>query len=115
MSLRLVHADELVNDPSPEVCVELVLNLLHGVGGSDAVICADPMRMTPADLLRLRMESDRALEGIRAEVTRAEIAWQRHVGRWYEEGRIAVDSGDPDTSLLQRVLEGLRRQVLVPD
>ncbi len=29
---------------------------------------------------------------------RAEIAWQRHVGRWYEDGRIAVESRDPDVT-----------------
>ncbi|WP_328550185.1 hypothetical protein [Streptomyces sp. NBC_00366] len=114
MSLRLMHDDELVDDPSPEACVELVFGPLHEPGGSDAVICAKPLRMTPADLLRLHMESELVLREIRAEATRAEIAWQQRVGRWYEEGRIAVESRDPDTALLQRVLEGLRRQVLVP-
>jgi hypothetical protein len=109
-----VHADELVDDPSPEACVELALSPLHEPGGSDAVICAEPLRMTPADLLRLHMESELVLREIRAEATRAQIALQRHVGRWYEDGRIAVESRDPDVTLLQRVLEGLRRQVLVP-
>jgi hypothetical protein len=109
-----VHADELVDDPSPEACVELVLSPLPGPGDWDGETCAEPLRMTPADLLRLHMESDLVLGEIRAEATRAQIALQRHVGRWYEDGRIAVESRDPDVTLLQRVLEGLRRQVLVP-
>ena len=112
VSLRLMHAEELMDDPSPEACVELTLLPLRSTSGPDAEIFAEPLRITPADLLRLHLESDLALGEIRAEVRQAEIEYRRRLGRWYEEGRDAAESREPEVSLLVRVLEGLRRQVL---
>ncbi|WP_228449684.1 hypothetical protein [Streptomyces alkaliterrae] len=66
------------------------------------------LRLTPSDLVRLRTEADLALDEIRAEVLRAEATWCQVIGRWFEEGRAAVDSFTPDVALLTRVLEGLR-------
>ncbi|MEV5953781.1 hypothetical protein AB0M11_08390 [Streptomyces sp. NPDC051987] len=116
ISLRLMRADELVDDPSPDACVEVTLSpsAPRPAGDPDAVAFAEPLRITPADLLRLHMESNLALGEIRAEARRADIAWQRHLGRWYEEGRAAVEAGEPEVTLLRRVLDGLRRQVLTP-
>ncbi|MFC8699620.1 MULTISPECIES: hypothetical protein [Streptomyces] len=51
---------------------------------------------------------------IRAEVMQAEITWQKALGHWYEEGRAAVESREPDVALLARVLEGLRKKDLAP-
>ncbi|MFE7460595.1 hypothetical protein ACPEIF_11665 [Streptomyces sp. NPDC012600] len=51
---------------------------------------------------------------IRAEVVRAELAQQAALGRWYEEGRAAVESREPDVALLARVLDGLRKQTPAP-
>lgn len=114
MSLRLMQAEELVNDPSSEACVELTLDPLGSMSDLDAAIFAEPLRMTPADLVRLHLESSLTLDAIRAEAIRAEIAWQRGLRRWYEDGRVAVESREPEVALLVRVLEGLRRQVLAP-
>ncbi|WP_328756814.1 ATP-grasp ribosomal peptide maturase [Streptomyces sp. NBC_00271] len=107
-----MQAEELVNDPSREACVELTLDPLGSMSDLDAAIFAEPLRMTPADLVRLQLESSLTLDAIRAEAIRVEIAWQRDLRRWYEEGRVAVESGEPEVALLVRVLEGLRRQVL---
>ncbi|MEV7432279.1 hypothetical protein [Streptomyces griseoviridis] len=107
-------AHELVADPNPDACVDITLGPLQSAGACDPPKFAEPLRITPADLLRLRMESDLALGEMRAEVVRADYAWQRHLGRWYAEGREAVEAGEPEAVLLTRVLEGLRRQVLVP-
>ncbi|MEU2773074.1 hypothetical protein ABZ646_09095 [Streptomyces sp. NPDC007162] len=109
-----MRADELVNDPSPDACVEVTLGPLQLADACDSSMFAEPLRITPADLLRLHMESDLALGEIRAEVVRADNAWQRHLGRWYAEGRAAVEAREPEVALLTRVLEGLRRQVLAP-
>ncbi|WP_150135581.1 hypothetical protein [Streptomyces hyaluromycini] len=109
-----MQSDELVDDPSPDACVEVTLSPLRPAGDPDSAVFAEPLRITPADLLRLHMESDLALGEIRAEAHRADIAWQRRLGRWYEEGRAAVEAGEPEVTLLRRVLDGLRRQVLTP-
>ncbi|MFK4099635.1 hypothetical protein ACI2L1_06070 [Streptomyces sp. NPDC019531] len=101
-----------MDDPSPEACVELTLVPFRSTSDPDAEISAEPLRITPADLLRLHLESDLALGEIRAEVRQAEIEYRRRLGRWYEEGRAAAESREPEVSLLVRVLEGLRRQVL---
>jgi hypothetical protein len=114
VSVRLMDADELMDDPSPEACVELAICPLRSTSDSDTAICAEPLRITPADLLRLHMESDLALREIRAEATKAEIEYQQRLGRWHEEGRAAVESKVPEVTLLVRVLEGLRQQSLAP-
>ncbi|MGW6235402.1 hypothetical protein ACWGBX_13255 [Streptomyces sp. NPDC055037] len=64
--------------------------------------------------MRLRMEAELVLGEIRVEVMRAEIAWEKALGGWYEEGRAAVESRQPDAALLVRVLECLRKKDLVP-
>ncbi len=114
MSLRLMDADELVDDPSPEACVELTLGPFRATSDPGTEIFAAPLRITPVDLLRLHMESDLALGEIRAEATRAETEYQRRLSRWHEEGRAAVEGREPEVTLLVRVLEGLRRQVVAP-
>ncbi|MFD8724313.1 hypothetical protein ACFV2H_41740 [Streptomyces sp. NPDC059629] len=109
-----MRADELADDPSPDACVEVTLGSLIPTDEFDSAVFAEPLRITPADLLRLHIESDLALGEIRAEAVRADIAWQRHLGRWYDEGRAAVEASEPEVTLLRRVLDGLRRQVLAP-
>jgi hypothetical protein len=37
------------------------------------------MRISPADLIRLRIEAELALDEVRAEVMKAEIAWERRL------------------------------------
>lgn len=106
-------ADELVDDPSPEACVELIiLGATCSRSAPETAAFAEPLRVTPADLLRLHMESARVLGEIRGEATRAEIECQRRLDRWFEDGRAAVVSREPEVALLARLLEGLRRQVL---
>lgn len=113
MFLRLVPADELVDDPSPEACVELIiLGPMCSTSDDETATFVEPLRVTPADLLRLRMEAALVLGEIRAEATRADIEYQRRLDRWFEDGRVAVGSGEPEIALLALVLEGLRRQPL---
>ncbi|MGW0775730.1 hypothetical protein ACWD01_19245 [Streptomyces sp. NPDC002835] len=73
------------------------------------------MRISPADLIRLRIEAELALDEVRAEVMKAEIAWERALGEWYEEGRAAIESREPDVTLVARILECLRKEDLVPE
>ncbi|GAA3837295.1 hypothetical protein GCM10022206_89280 [Streptomyces chiangmaiensis] len=101
--LRLIASEELVGDPHPDACVELVFGPVP-----DAAACPEPLRITPADLLRLHVETGLVLGEIRAEAQRAENAWEQHLGHWYGDGRLAVEARAPDISLLQRVLAGLR-------
>ncbi|MFI6689063.1 hypothetical protein [Streptomyces sp. NPDC050485] len=93
--------DELHGDPSR--CVELSLEHIRVEDGHLTV------RLAPADIVLLRMETESVLDAMRAEVIRAEIAWETALGEWYEEGRAAVESREPDTALLARVLEALHR------
>lgn len=91
-----MSADELVEDPSPEACVELILlGPMCSTGDSETATFAVPLRITPADLLRLHMEAALVLGETRAEVTRAEIEYQRRLDRWFEDGRVAVESREP--------------------
>ncbi|MET8946625.1 hypothetical protein ABZX30_24430 [Streptomyces sp. NPDC004542] len=106
-------ADELLDDPSPEACVEInILGPMCSTGGSETAAFAEPLRITPADLVRLHMEAALVLGDIRTEATRSEIEYQRRLDHWFEDGRVAVESREPEIALLTRVLEGLRRQVL---
>ncbi|MFD9630330.1 hypothetical protein [Streptomyces violascens] len=98
--------DELDGDPSR--CVELALENVRVEDGHLTV------RLAPADIVRLRMEAETVLGAMRTEVRRAESAWEMALGEWYDEGRAAVELRKPDTGLLARVLEALRRDVLVP-
>ncbi|MEU1009063.1 hypothetical protein [Streptomyces sp. NPDC005890] len=111
VSLRLLPAEELAGDPWPDACVELAFNPTCMSDEADAVVVPEPVRITPADLVRLRVESGLVLGEIRAEVQRAESAWRQHLGRWYRDGRLAAEARAPDISLLQRVLDGLRNPV----
>ncbi|MFC0844386.1 hypothetical protein ACFH04_11825 [Streptomyces noboritoensis] len=111
-ALRLLPEEELIGDPRPEACVEVSFGPLRPE--RDMVLFPQPVRMTPADLVRLRMEAELVLGEIRAEVLRAEIAWERALGEWYEEGRAAIEARKPDEALLVRVLEGLRRDQFIP-
>ncbi|MEV6551710.1 hypothetical protein AB0M57_23770 [Streptomyces sp. NPDC051597] len=112
LTLRLLPQDELAGDPCPEACIELTFGPLRPE--PDLVVFPEPVRMTPSDLVRLRMETELVLGEMRAEVMRAEIAWERALGEWYEEGRAAIEARRPDTTLLARVLECLRRDQLIP-
>ncbi|MFJ8489462.1 hypothetical protein ACIRBZ_14005 [Streptomyces sp. NPDC094038] len=111
VSLRLLPAEELVGDACPDACVELAFNSSCLSDEADAVVVSEPVRITPADLVRLRVESGLVLGEIRAEVQRAESAWRQHLSRWYRDGRLAAEARAPDISLLQRVLDGLRNPV----
>ncbi|MFE7269958.1 hypothetical protein [Streptomyces sp. NPDC057623] len=108
ISLRLLTSEELVSAPVSDACVELTFGPARPSDEAGAVAVPEPVRITPADLVRLRVESGLALGEIRAEMQRAEIAWREHLSRWYGDGRLAVEARAPDISLLQRVLDGLR-------
>jgi hypothetical protein len=103
LTLRLLPEDELAGVADPERCVELAVP--RRTEGRFAV---RTLRLTPADLARLRTETDLALADIRTEVVRAEAAWHQRLGKWHADGRAAVEAGEPDTALLSRVLERLR-------
>ncbi|WP_254403881.1 hypothetical protein [Streptomyces anulatus] len=47
---------------------------------------------------------------VRAEVMQTELAWRIALGRWYVEGKAAVDSREPDIAFLARILDGLLKQ-----
>lgn len=106
MRLRLLGETELAGDPAR--CVEFALENVRVEDGHLV------LRITPADLVHLRIETDIVLREIRAAAIRAENAWRRALGEWHEEGRAAVEAREPDVALLARVLEGLRRAALVP-
>ena len=108
ISLRLLCREELVGDPCPEACVEVAFEAMGPFSAPETVMFPEPVRITPAALARLRIESERTLGDIRAEVVRAEIAWKRRLGCFHREGRRAVEARVPDTALLERVLDGLR-------
>ncbi|MGV9267425.1 hypothetical protein ACWDRR_22490 [Kitasatospora sp. NPDC003701] len=69
----------------------------------------EPLRITPAELVRLAMEADTVLAEIRAHTRQAEAHWRTALGHWFEEAKAAVQAQTPETALLQRVLEALRR------
>ncbi len=75
---------------------------------TEDTITVRTLRLTPADLVRLRMETDGALADIRTEVRRAEAAWRELLGAWHAEGRAAIEASAPDMALLTRVLDALR-------
>ncbi|MFJ8842425.1 hypothetical protein ACIRFF_05920 [Streptomyces cyaneofuscatus] len=114
ITLRLLSVDELADDPQPEACIEVGFGPMRPSGNPDVIVLPEHLRITPTDLARLRMETELAMGEIRAEVMQAEFAWQTSLDRWYEEGRAAVESRDPDVALLARVLEGLRRKDPTP-
>jgi hypothetical protein len=103
LTLRLLPEDELADVADPERCVELAVPR-----STEDRITVRTLRLTPADLVRLRTETELALADIRNEVMRAEAAWRQRLGKWHAEGRAAVEANEPDTALLSRVLEGLR-------
>ncbi|WP_327255469.1 hypothetical protein [Streptomyces sp. NBC_01244] len=105
MRLRLLDGTELASDPAR--CVEFALDQVRVEDGHLV------LRITPADLVHLRIETDSVLREIRSEALRAEHAWRRALGEWHEEGRAAVEARAPDVALLARVLEALRREALV--
>ncbi|MFE0474022.1 hypothetical protein ACFW2V_20670 [Streptomyces sp. NPDC058947] len=108
ISLRLLPSEELVGDPFPDACVQLAFGPARPSDEVGLVAVPESVRITPADLVRLRVESGLALGEIRAEMQRAEIAWRQQLSRWYDDGRLAVEARAPDISLLQRVLDELR-------
>jgi hypothetical protein len=103
LTLRLLPEGELVGVADPERCVELAVPRR-----TESTITLRALRLTPADLVQLRTETDLALADIRTEVMRAEAAWRELLGEWHAEGRAAVEASEPDVALLSRVLEGLR-------
>jgi hypothetical protein len=109
LTLRLMDAEELDGDRHPERCVELAVPRR-----TEGAITVRTLRLTPADLVRLRVEADAALAEIRTAAMQAEAAWTQTLDRWHEDGRAAVASRTPDVGLLQRVLEALRRPELAP-
>ncbi|MFI1075715.1 MULTISPECIES: hypothetical protein [Streptomyces] len=103
LTLRLLPEDELAGVADPERCVELAVPRR-----TQGRITVRTLRLTPADLVRLRTETDLALADIRTEVMRAEAAWHERLAQWHADGRAAVEATRPDTALLSLVLEGLR-------
>lgn len=114
IALRLLPEEELAADVRREACVEVSFGHVRPAGDPDLLTIPSPLRITPADLVRLRLEAELVLGEMRTEVMRAEIAWREQLGRWYEEGRQAVETREPDIGLLARVLEGLRNKRLAP-
>lgn len=106
LTLRLLPEDELAGVADPERCVELAVSR-----GTEDRITVRTLRLTPADLVRLRTETDVALADIRNEVMRAEAAWRQRLEEWHADGRAAVEANEPDMALLSRVLEVLRASV----
>ncbi|MFJ9886029.1 hypothetical protein ACIQRW_09215 [Streptomyces sp. NPDC091287] len=102
--------EELADDPRPEECVEVAFGPMRPSKNPDLFVIPEPLRITPADLARLRVETELAMGEIRAEVLHAELAWRMALGRWYVKGKAAVDSREPDVALLARILDGLRKQ-----
>ncbi|MFG2844252.1 hypothetical protein ACGF12_13920 [Kitasatospora sp. NPDC048296] len=99
IGVRLVPHGELTEGRSPTRCVEVDL----GSGREE------PLRITPTELVRLVMEADTVLAEIRAHAKQAETQWRTSLGHWFEEARAAVQAQSPETAMLQRVLEALRR------
>jgi hypothetical protein len=109
ISVRLMPAEELTNSFYPDACVEVAFGPMRPANDPNTVVYPEPLRITPADLVRLHAEADLALGQLRPEVLRAQIAWKQQLGRWYQEGRQAVEAGLPDVALLQRVLDALKK------
>ena len=114
IGVRLLRGDELTAAPCPEACIEVTFDPVRPARDADMVLAPAPLRITPTDLVRLRVEAELVLGEVRAEVMGAEIEWRRRLGLWYEEGRQAVDAQEPDAALLVRVLEALRKKDLAP-
>ncbi|MBV9025975.1 MAG: hypothetical protein JO362_19800 [Streptomycetaceae bacterium] len=109
ISVRLMSFEELAVSPHPDACVEVAFGPMRPANDPNTVVYSEPLRMRAVDLVQLHVEADLALGQLRAEVLRAEIAWKQQLGRWYEEGRQAVETGLPDVALLQRVLDALKK------
>ncbi|MEU5532700.1 hypothetical protein [Streptomyces sp. NPDC020362] len=103
LTLRLLAEDELAGVVDPERCVELAVPRR-----TEGAITVRTLRLTPADLVRLRTEADLALADIRTEVMRAEDAWRERLAEWHADGRAAAEATELDTALISLVLEGLR-------
>ncbi|MGW3122189.1 hypothetical protein ACWDBW_34520 [Streptomyces sp. NPDC001107] len=103
LTLRLLPEGELAGVADPQRCVELSVPRR-----TKGTVTVRTLRLTPADLVRLRTETDLALADIRTEVMRAEAAWRELLGEWHAEGRAAVEANEPEAALLSRVLQGLR-------
>ncbi|MFB7375818.1 hypothetical protein ACFC6U_03220 [Kitasatospora purpeofusca] len=99
IGVRLVPHRELTDRGSPARCVEVDLGPAGG----------EPLRITPTQLVALAMETDTVLAQIRAHARQAEAHWRASLGHWFEEARAAVQAQTPETALLQRVLDALRR------
>jgi hypothetical protein len=109
ISVRFMSAEELTISPRPDTCVEVAFGPMRPANDPNTVVCPEPLRITPADLVRLHAETDLALGQLRVEMLRAEIAWKQQLGHWYEEGRQAVETRLPEVALLQRVLDALKK------
>lgn len=103
LTLRLLPEDELAGVLDPERCVELAVPRR-----TEGRITVRTLRLTPADLVRLRTEADLVLADIRTEVMRAEAAWRERLAEWHAAGQAAVEATELDTALISLVLEGLR-------
>ncbi|MFF4686780.1 hypothetical protein FB563_2435 [Streptomyces puniciscabiei] len=103
LTVRLLPEDELAGVADPERCVEPAVPRR-----TEGTITVRALRLTPADLVRLRIETDLALADMRTEVMRAGAAWRQRLAQWHADGRAAVEANELDTALLSRVLQGLR-------
>ncbi|MFD5616493.1 hypothetical protein [Kitasatospora sp. NPDC127060] len=99
IGVRLVPPGDLTERQSPTHCVEIDL-------GPDR---EQPLLITPSELVRLSIEADTVLAEIRAHAKQAESQWRTSLGHWFEEAQAAVQAHPPETAMLQRVLEALRR------
>ncbi|GAA3850919.1 hypothetical protein GCM10022403_098040 [Streptomyces coacervatus] len=103
LTVRLLPEDELAGVADPERCVEPAVPRR-----AEGAITVRALRMTPADLVRLRIETDLALADMRTEAMHAEATWPQRLAQWHADGRTAVEANELDTALLSRVLHGLR-------
>ncbi|MGW2565355.1 hypothetical protein [Streptomyces sp. NPDC001537] len=103
LTVRLLPEDELAGVADPERCVEPAVPRR-----AEGAITVRALRMTPADLVRLRIETDLALAEMRTEAMRAEATWRQRLAQWHADGRAAFEANGLDTAPLSRVLQSLR-------
>jgi hypothetical protein len=79
LTVRLLPEDELAGVVDPERCVELALPRR-----TEDTITVRALRLTPADLVRLRIATDLAPAEMRTEA-----AWRQRLAQWHADGRAA--------------------------
>ena len=101
--MRVLPEDELGGVANPERGVDLAIP--RRIDGASTVRTP---RLTPADLVGLRTETDLAPAGIRTDVMRARTRGANYSRIGTPKGRAAVEANQPDLTRRSRVLDGLR-------